>query len=120
MIRFKRIAILPFLLMSGALLFAADKKDENAGNYRSVQGTVSSAEGKPVNGAVVQLKNTRSLQIRSFITKQDGAYYFHRLSTDIDYQLKAEYNNSASPAKTLSSFDTRKQAVINLTLEPRK
>ena len=115
-----RKAILPLLLISVTLAFAEKKKDEEGGNYRSVQGTVSSAEGKPVNGAVVQLKNTRSLQIRSFITKQDGAYYFNRLSTDVDYQLQAQYNGATSSAKTLSSFDSRKQAVINLTLAPEK
>jgi len=62
------------------------------------------------------LKNTKTLQIRSFITKDHGAYYFHGLSTDIDYELKAEYQGASSPTKTLSSFDSRKQAVINLKL----
>src|SRR5262252_4334235 len=46
------------------------KKGEDQAN-RSVQGTVTSAEDAPVTGAVVQLKNTKTLQIRSFITKED-------------------------------------------------
>jgi hypothetical protein len=67
-----------------------------------------------VNGAVVYIKNAKTLQIRSFITKNEGTYYFHSLSPDVDYELHAESNGATSPHKTLSSFDSRKQATINL------
>jgi len=97
----------------------ADKKDENA-NVRTVQGVVRDAEGEAVNGAVVQLKNTKTLQIRSFITRDNGSYYFHGLSTDVDYELRADYNDTSSGDKTLSSFDSRKVAVMNLKLEKKK
>jgi hypothetical protein len=112
------------VLLATAMSWAA-KKDENA-NIRSVQGTVTNAAGEAVNGAVVQLKNTKTLQIRSFITRDNGGYYFHGLSTDVDYELSAEYNDAASGSKaisgskTLSSFDPRKQAVMNLKVEPKK
>ena len=97
----------------------AGKKKEDA-NIRSVQGVVTDASGNAVNGAVVQLKNTKTLQIRSFITHDKGAYYFHGLSTDVDYELRADYQGAASGSKTLSSFDSRKLAVMNLKLEPKK
>jgi hypothetical protein len=84
-----------------------------------VQGTVTNADDAPVDGAVVQLKNTKTLQIRSFITKEHGTYYFHGLSTDVDYELRADFQKSSSAAKTLSSFDSRKQAVINLKLNKK-
>jgi hypothetical protein len=96
----------------------AQRKGEDA-NTRTVQGTVSDASENAVEGAVVQIKNTKTLQIRSFITKENGAYYFHGLSPDIDYELKAEFRGAASSSKTLSSFDSRKQAVINLKLEKK-
>jgi hypothetical protein len=73
-----------------------------------------------VAGAVVQLKNTKTLQVRSFITKDDGTYYFLGLSPDIDYELHAEYQGASSSTKTLSSFDSRKEAIINLKLNPKK
>jgi len=103
------------LLLLAAPLAAAQKKGEDT-NTRSVQGTVTNAADEAVNGAVVQLKNTKSLQIRSFITKEQGTYYFHGLSPDVDYELKAEHQGASSPNKTLSSFDNRKQAVINLKI----
>ena len=100
-------------------LSSAQKKGEDT-NTRTVQGTVTDANDAAVEGAVVQIKNTKSLQIRSFITKEHGAYYFHGLSPDVDYELKAEKQGNGSSVKTLSSFDSRKQAVINLKLEGKK
>jgi hypothetical protein len=103
------------IMLSSAPADAA-KKNENA-TIRTVQGVVRNAQDEAVNGAVVQLKNTKTLQIRSFITRDNGAYYFHGLSTDVDYELRADFNGVTSGAKTLSSFDSRKTAVMNLKLK---
>jgi hypothetical protein len=110
-------AVFCALLLATASAWA-EKKDENA-NIRTVQGTVNNAQGEAVNGAVVQLKNTKTLQIRSFITRDNGAYYFHGLSTDIDYELRADFNGVSSKSRTLSSFDSRKQPVVNLKIEEK-
>jgi len=106
------------LIVCTASAFAKSKKGEDQ-NVRSVQGTVADADDSAIDGAVVQLKNTKNLQIRSFITKEHGAYYFHGLSPDVDYELKAEYQGQTSPTKTLSAFDSRKQAVLNLKLNKK-
>ena len=82
-----------------------------------VQGTVFDAEGKFVNGAVVELKDVRSMQVRSFVTQENGGYHFSSLKVDNDYQLKADYSGKTSGWKTLSIFDTRKEPVVNLKLE---
>ena len=86
-------------------------------NIRGVEGTVSSASGGPVEKAVVQLKDTKSLQVQSFITDAAGRYHFAGLSTDVEYQLKADYNGQTSGWKTLSLFSTKKLATINLKLK---
>ena len=90
------------------------KKDNNERQTRSVQGVVTNNAEAPLEGAVVQLKDTKTLQIRSFITKQNGTFHFHSLNPDIDYELKAEHEGASSGSKTLSSFDSRKSAVLNL------
>lgn len=113
------------VLMAAALLLLASaswaqKKKKGEETTRSVAGVVTSAADSGVVGAVVQLKNTKTLQIRSFITKENGSYYFHELSPDVDYELKADYQGESSPTKTLSSFDSRKNATINLKLNPKK
>ena len=105
------------LLVCAATAFAQGKKGET--QNRSVQGAVTSASDAPVAGAVVQLKNTKSLEIRSFITTNNGTYQFQGLNPDIDYELKADYQGASSGTKTLSSFDTRKQATINLKLNKK-
>jgi hypothetical protein len=96
--------------------FAQKKKDADD-KLRSVQGVVMSTEESPVQGAVVQLKDSKTLRIRSFISKEDGSYYFHGLDPDVDYSLKAEHQGLSSATRTLSSFDSRKKPVINLKLE---
>ena len=99
--------------------FAQDKKKKNEDPNRSVQGTVTLNDDSAVTGAVVYLKNTKTLQIRSFITQENGTYSFRGLSPDTDYELRAEHAGASSGTKKLSSFDSRKQAVINLKLNPK-
>ena len=113
-----RLALAAVLLLSASATFAQKKKGGET--TRSVQGTVTVADDTPAIGAVVQLKNTKTLQIRSFITKEDGTYHFYDLSPDIDYELKADYQGASSNTKTLSSFDSRKQTNLNLKLNPKK
>jgi hypothetical protein len=57
------------------------------------------------------------LQIRSFITQDDGSYHFAGLGTDMEYQLKADYNGVSTSWKTLSIFNSKKTPVINLKLK---
>jgi hypothetical protein len=70
--------------------------------------------------AVVQLKNAKTLQIRSFITQDDGSYHFAGLSTDVEYQLKADHEGATTSWKTLSVFNSKKTAVINLKLNKQE
>jgi hypothetical protein len=114
-----RLAVVAVLLLCALASFAQEKKKRGE-TTRSVQGTVTGVDDSLVNGAVVQLKNTKTLQIRSFITKDDGTYHFYDLSPDIDYELKADYQGASSNTKTLSSFDSRTQTVLNLKLNPKK
>ena len=102
-------------------LFKGEKRDkEKEETTRSVSGTVRSAKDAPVEGAVVQIKDTRTLRVRSYITKADGNYFFHGLGKNVDYELKAEFNDAASDKKTLSVYDSRQNPVINLQLEETK
>jgi hypothetical protein len=114
------LILMAVLLLAGAPAGFAQSKKKSDDQNRSVKGAVTSATDQAVVGAVVQLKNTKTLQVRSFITKDDGTYYFHGLSPDIDYELKADFQGGSSGNKTLSSFDSRKEAIINLKLSAKK
>jgi Carboxypeptidase regulatory-like domain len=118
----KTAIALALIAVSALAVWPASAQQQKKGSdqTRSVQGMVTGPDDKAVAGAVVQLKNTKTLQIRSFLTKEDGSYYFHGLSPDIDYELSAKAGEDSSGTKTLSSFDSRKEAVINLKLNPKK
>ena len=112
------LVLLAVLLFCAATAFAQKKGKQD--QTRNVQGTVTTADGSVVNGARVYLENTKTLQVRSFYTQKDGSYYFHELNTDVDYKLRAEFDGSTSSTRTLSSFDSRKDAVMNLKLNAKK
>jgi|SRR4051812_22345969 len=109
------MAAVLFLGIVGAPAQAQKNKNDDR-QTRSVQGVVTDDADNALNGAVVQLKDTKTLQIRSFITKENGTYHFHGLNPDLDYELKAEHQGQNSGSKTLSSFDSRKAAVVNLKI----
>ncbi|HYK59106.1 MAG TPA: carboxypeptidase-like regulatory domain-containing protein [Bryobacteraceae bacterium] len=114
------IGVLIVSLTLVCALPAQKKKDKEESSTRTLQGLVTDKDGNPASGAVVQLKDLRTLQIRSFITKDDGAYFFSGLKVDDDYQVKADWKGLSSDSKRLSVFDSRKTATINLKLEKKE
>jgi hypothetical protein len=104
------------LLAGIAVQLPAQRTSEDT-TPRSVQGLVTDASGNPVDKAAVQLKDTKSLQIRSFITGPDGRYHFAGLSPNLEYELKAESQGVSSPKKSLSVFNSKKSVTIDLKLK---
>ncbi len=96
---------------------ALAQKDQRT---RSVQGIVTDAGENPLAKAVVQLKNLKTLQVKSFYTDEQGGYRFHGLDPDQDYELKAEFGNASSGPKKVTSFDSRREVVINFKLDTQK
>jgi hypothetical protein len=86
---------------------------------RSVSGTVTAQGGEAIAGAVVQLKDTLTLRIRSYITAEGGQYHFSRLDRDTDYELTAQFGGRRSSTRRLSEFDSRSEAVIDLEIPNR-
>jgi hypothetical protein len=70
-----------------------------------------------VEGAVVQIKDSKTLRVRSFLTKADGSYQFHGLSMDTDYEVKAERQGVSSDVRNLTIYDSRKEPILNLKLD---
>lgn len=114
------VAILVVAAVGGVSAFAQkptrQERREEA-NSRSATGTITGADDMPASGAVVQLKDMRTLQVRSFITQTDGTYHFYGLKADVEYQLSARSGDATAPTRTLSVFDSRKEAILNFKLE---
>jgi hypothetical protein len=89
-------------------------------NARSLTGYVlAKGSDAPVQNAIVYLKNTKTMTVKTFITQSDGNYRFHALSPNIDYEVHAERNGKSSDTKTLSSFDSRQSTNINLRIDTK-
>ena len=102
------------VVMACAGLWAQDYEDYEP---RSVAGIVIDSSNRPVDGAVVQLKNQRTLEFRSYISQQGGKHHSFRLDANVDYELRATHNSVWSGKKKLSLFSSKKQKTINLKLK---
>lgn len=86
---------------------------------KTVVGFVFNKAEQPLPDAIVYLKNTKTLSVKTFIVGKDAAYRFTALSPNVDYELWAEYQGARSDAKTVSSFDSRSQSHINLKVNTK-
>ncbi|MFB3814828.1 MAG: carboxypeptidase regulatory-like domain-containing protein [Terriglobales bacterium] len=104
-----------------ALTFAGfAQAQKNQPQMRELLGHVTDRADAPLPNAIVYLKNTRTLTVKTFITGNDGKYRFPSLAQNVDYDVYAEYQGKRSDTKTLSSFDSRTQAYINLKVDASK
>lgn len=95
--------------------FRAEAQKKQDTQLRTLQGHVFSRQDQPLDKAVVYLKNTKTLAIKTYISEQDGSYHFPALSPNVDYEVYAEHNGARSDTKTLSAFDSRK--LVNIILK---
>ena len=106
------------LLLLASLGAAQDAKHES--QLRSVHGVVTDKADTPIPGAVVFLKNTRTNAVRSYIADDTGNYRFSGLDPNTDFELHAEKDGAKSPTRTISSFESRKELVVNLKIDTKK
>lgn len=96
--------------------FSVPKKEKPV-TSRTLTGQVLDKQDKPVPDAIVYLKDTKTLAIKSYVSQKDGSYRFNALSMNIDYEVYAQKENTKTQTKKLSQFDSRAEPRINLKLE---
>jgi hypothetical protein len=88
---------------------------------RTLIGNVTDKDtDKPISEAIVYLKNSKTLAIKTYIAQSDGSYRFPELSPNTDYEVFAEKIGKKSSTKTLSQFDDRPSPRINLQINVNK
>jgi hypothetical protein len=116
------IAALAVLLMGMPMiradaLLGSDPSSSKEPQVRALTGQVMDQRDQPIAGAIVYLKNTKTTAVKTFIVGRDGMYRFNALSPNVDYEVYAEHSGRKSDTKTLSSFDSRETAYINLKIK---
>ena len=106
------------LCFFAALAGAQEAKKES--QLRSVHGIVSDKAENPMPAGVVFLKNTRNNAVRSYIADDTGNYKFSGLDPNTDYEIHAEKDGAKSPTRAISSFESRKEIVVNLRIDTKK
>ena len=87
---------------------------------RILNGNVRDKGDSPLAGSIVYLKNTKTLAVKTYIADNEGAFHFHSLSPNIDYEVYAEFNGQRSSTKMLSSFDSRPVVNMELKIDAKK
>jgi hypothetical protein len=87
---------------------------------RTVAGEVCSKDGSPIKGAVVYLKDEKSLAVKSYLSDDQGQFHFRQLSMSLDYDLWAELNGNRSKTKSISQFNSKHDLHYKLKLPVSK
>ena len=87
---------------------------------KMLSGTVQDKNDQPIAGAVVYLKNMKTLAVKSFFAQDDGTYRFPQLALNTDYEIYAEKDGKKSSVKTISQFDDRASPTVNLQINLSK
>ncbi|MGA9564108.1 MAG: carboxypeptidase-like regulatory domain-containing protein [Candidatus Korobacteraceae bacterium] len=98
----------------GGLSGPSEKKTKPTS--KMLTGTVWDKSEKPIPGAVVYLKNMKTLAVKSYFADKDGAYRFPQLALNTDYEVYAEIDGKKSDTKSISQFDDRFNPTINLKI----
>jgi hypothetical protein len=103
--------IFPFTLTPQVLA------QSNSTTQRIVDGRVDDKAGAAVPGAIVYLKDSKTLAIKTFICSSDGKFHFGQLSQNADYELWAELDGKHSKTKHISSFASQNKFNFSLVIE---
>ena len=87
---------------------------------KMLTGTVADKSEQPISGAVVYLKNSKTLVVKSFFTQENGSYRFPQLALNTDYEIWAEKDGKKSGTKGVSQFDDRYAPTVNLRIDMSK
>ena len=91
-------------------------QDLSQPTIRTLNGTVTDTSHEPIRGAVVELRNSKSAEVLSYLTDASGQYNFKRLDGNPDYDVWVLYRGRRSPTRSISKFDSHMAKVIDFTI----
>lgn len=108
--------------LAGAAPSGAQTKDQKRAEaqLRTVHGSVLDKGENPVPSSVVYLKNLKTQAVKTYIADDTARYRFSGLDPNVDYEIHAEHDDSTSPTRTVSSYDTRRDIELTLKLTRKR
>lgn len=106
--------------VSGQAQFPGPKKDKERNAPKNLTGQVVDKDGIGIREAIVYLKDKKTLEMKTHISDEKGAYRFTGLDPNEDYEVHAESKGALSSKRTVSSFDDRKEVYLVLELGAAK
>jgi hypothetical protein len=89
-------------------------------SLRVIEGRAVGSNDQPLQNAIVYLQDQKTMEVKTYITEADGKFRFGQLSSDVDYQVWAKYQNRKSKTKSISSFDSKKLFDFELKVDTEK
>jgi hypothetical protein len=104
-------------IAAGVLLCAAPAGSQMPQpSIRTLTGTITDAGHEPIRGAVVELRNSRTNLVITYITDTTGQYNFKRLDGNTDYAVWVLFRGRRSRTRSISMFDSHMAKVIDFTV----
>ncbi len=97
-------------------VLASPPKKKKEPPTRSVKGLVADESDQPLR-AVVQLKNTKTLDVRSYHTDAQGRFFFSGLDLNVDYEIRAVADGKRPKTRRVSTFDDRMELFYEFRLK---
>lgn len=85
-------------------------------SVRTLTGMVTGDSHEPIRGAVVELRNSKTDEVVTYITDATGQYNFKRLDGRTDYEVWVMFRGRRSDTRSISMFDSHMDKVINFTI----
>ena len=115
---FGAVLVVALGLLAARPTLAQDKKGDP--QLRTVHGSVIDKSETPVPASVVYLLNLKTQAVKTYIADDAGNFRFSGLDLNVDYEVHAEHGDMASPTRTVSSFDSRRDVAVVLKLSHQK
>jgi hypothetical protein len=113
-LKYAAAALCLALTAAPSLLHAQQQKQPTE---RLVEGTVTGKSDQPLAGAVVYIKDTKTLTIKSYLTDDKGHFRFGQLSLSTDYDLWADNHGVHSKTKHVSPFNNKSNLEYTLKID---
>lgn len=106
------------MMVAATLLGALPAPSQEMPNpsVRSLSGRVTDTSHEPIRGAIVELRNSSTQEVVTYITDDSGRYNFKRLDGNVDYEVWVIFRGQPTATRGISKFDSHMVKVINFTV----